>query len=216
MYRLAYVEVWCDVMSCCLMRLNWDERKDGCATCRNAIWSNLPTAVLLTRLTWTQMCGHMILAHSSSSYHLLSTHILNRSIDWEFRFNDKETGTQVKWSVCMSVGHTDNWLSSVHLFSIRLNCILSFLMFNTLHCALQNPLVGRRCCGDWPYSYRPSTTALYWHMITDQIHSPTAIPPNGQLEDVRPFLDYERLIMMAVNQHHNVSSACRCESIFML
>lgn len=104
MYRLAYVKVWCDVMWCCLMRLNWDERKDGCATCRNAIWSNLPTVVLLTRLTCTQMCGHMILAHSSSSYHLLSTHILNRTIDWEFRFNDKGTGTQVKRSVCMSVG----------------------------------------------------------------------------------------------------------------
>ena len=129
-------------MWCCLMRLNWDERKDGCTACRNAIWSNLPTVVLLTRLTWTQMCGHLILAPSSSSYHLLSTHILNRTIDWEFRFDDKETGTQVKRSICMSVGPADYWLSSIHLFSILLNCILLFLVLNTLRCAQPNPLVG--------------------------------------------------------------------------
>eukprot|EP00596_Hydrurales_sp_CCMP1899_P005362 CAMPEP_0119037736 /NCGR_PEP_ID=MMETSP1177-20130426/6215_1 /TAXON_ID=2985 /ORGANISM="Ochromonas sp, Strain CCMP1899" /LENGTH=422 /DNA_ID=CAMNT_0006999363 /DNA_START=312 /DNA_END=1577 /DNA_ORIENTATION=- len=31
------------------------------------------------------------------------------------------------------------------------------------------------------------------------------MPRNGQLEDVRPFLDHEKLLMMVVNQHTNVS-----------
>ena len=46
---------------------------------------------------------------------------------------------------------------------------------------------------------------------------PKCIPKNGQLESVQPLIGYDRLIMMLVNQHHNVrtitfKTLCTCIS----
>ena len=123
-------EVWCGVK-----RTDWEECKDGRTTHHSTIW-NPPAFVLLIRHTRLQTHRHTLLPHFSSSYHMLSSHILNRSTTWEFRFNDKEPGTQIQRSVCVSTGRADNWPPSVPLFSVHLNYAPLILTSNAL-CSFQ-------------------------------------------------------------------------------
>ena len=41
------------------------------------------------------------------------------------------------------------------------------------------------------------------------------IPKNGQMDDIKNFLDHDKLIMVVINQHNNVSTAARIRRVYL-
>ena len=65
-----------------------------------------------------------------------------------------------------------------------------------------------------PFIFSSPFVSLYYHSHThiNLFNALPAVPRNGQMGDVESFLALDKLIMMMVNQHSNVSTVARTTS----
>lgn len=84
-------------------------------------------------------------------------------------------------------------------FIFLLSC--SIFLFRLLHLIFSSPLVS--------YNHTHIHTHNHNHTHINLFNALSAIPTNGQMEDVESLLALDKLIMMVVNQHTNVSTTAR-------